>query len=147
MAAQMIAAQIKMQILNIGLNFLGGFGGGGGGFSLGSPDIGGTFGVTPKTAGLNFSSAFSGRALGGQVGAGRPYIVGERGPEMFVPGAQGNIVPNNAMGSTSIVVNVDASGSSVEGEAEQSRQLGKMLGAAVQAELVKQKRPGGLLAT
>ena len=147
MAAQMIAAQIKMQILNIGLNFLGGFGGGGGGFSLGSPDIGGTFGVTPKTAGLNFSSAFSGRALGGQVGAGRPYIVGERGPEMFVPGAQGNIVPNNAMGSTSIVVNVDASGSSVEGEAEQSRQLGKMLGAAVQAELIKQKRPGGLLAT
>ena len=147
MAAQMIAAQIKMQILNIGLNFLGGLGGGGGGFSLGSPDIGGTFGVTPKTAGLNFSSAFSGRALGGQVGAGRPYIVGERGPEMFVPGAQGNIVPNNAMGSTSIVVNVDASGSSVEGEAEQSRQLGKMLGAAVQAELVKQKRPGGLLAT
>ena len=147
MAAQMIAAQIKMQILNIGLNFLGGLGGGGGGFSLGSPDIGGTFGVTPKTAGLNFSSAFSGRALGGQVGAGRPYIVGERGPEMFVPGAQGNIVPNNAMGSTSIVVNVDASGSSVEGEAEQSRQLGKMLGAAVQAELIKQKRPGGLLAT
>ena len=82
----------------------------------------------------------SGRALGGAVGAGRPYMVGERGPELFVPGAQGNIVPNNAMGGSNIVVNVDASGSSVEGDSDQAAQLGKMLGAAVQAELVKQKR-------
>jgi hypothetical protein len=87
------------------------------------------------------------RANGGGVGAGRPYIVGERGPELFVPGAQGNIVPNNAMGGSNIVVNVDASGSSVEGDSQQATQLGKMLGAAVQAELVKQKRPGGLLAS
>ena len=87
------------------------------------------------------------RALGGAVGAGRPYMVGERGPELFVPGAQGNIVPNNAMGGSNIVVNVDASGSSVEGDSDQAAQLGKMLGAAVQAELVKQKRPGGLLAS
>jgi hypothetical protein len=88
-----------------------------------------------------------GKALGGAVGAGRPYMVGERGPELFVPGAQGNIVPNNAMGGSNIVVNVDASGSSVEGDSDQAAQLGKMLGAAVQAELVKQKRPGGLLAS
>ena len=87
------------------------------------------------------------RALGGAVGAGRPYMVGERGPELFVPGAQGNIVPNNAMGGSNIVVNVDASGSSVEGDSDQAAQLGKMLGAAVQAELIKQKRPGGLLAS
>ena len=89
----------------------------------------------------------SGRALGGAVGAGRPYMVGERGPELFVPGAQGNIVPNNAMGSASVTVNVDASGSSVEGNADQASQLGKAIGIAVQAELVKQKRPGGLLAS
>ena len=75
-------------------------------------------------------------------------MVGERGPEMFVPGAQGNIVPNNAMGGgANVTVNVDASGSSVEGDGNQAAQLGKMLGAAVQAELVKQKRPGGLLAS
>jgi len=87
------------------------------------------------------------RALGGAVGAGRPYMVGERGPELFVPGAQGNIVPNNAMGGSNIVVNVDASGSSVEGNADQASQLGKAIGIAVQQELVKQKRPGGLLAS
>jgi hypothetical protein len=88
----------------------------------------------------------SGRALGGAVGAGRPYMVGERGPELFVPGAQGNIVPNNAMGGANVTVNVDASGSSVEGNADQASQLGKAIGAAVQQELIKQKRPGGLLA-
>jgi hypothetical protein len=87
------------------------------------------------------------RALGGPVGAGQPYLVGERGPELFVPGAQGNIVPNNAMGGANVTVNVDASGSSVEGNADQASQLGKAIGIAVQQELVKQKRPGGLLAS
>ena len=100
----------------------------------------------PFNAG-DFTNAFSPRALGGQVGAGRPYMVGERGPELFVPGAQGNIVPNSAMGGSNIVVNVDASGSSVEGDSDRAEQLGNMLAAAVQAELVKQKRPGGLLAS
>ena len=100
----------------------------------------------PFNAG-DFTNAFSGKALGGQVGAGRPYMVGERGPELFVPGAQGNIVPNNAMGSANVTVNVDASGSSVQGDSNQATQLGNVLAAAVQAELVKQKRPGGLLAS
>ena len=87
----------------------------------------------------------AGKALGGAVGAGRPYMVGERGPELFVPGAQGNIVPNNAMGGANVTVNVDASGSSVQGNGPSANQLGKAIGAAVQAELIKQKRPGGLL--
>ncbi len=87
------------------------------------------------------------RANGGPVGAGQSYLVGERGPELFIPGAQGNIVPNNAMGSANVTVNVDASGSSVEGNADQASQLGKAIGIAVQQELVKQKRPGGLLAS
>jgi len=37
------------------------------------------------------------RANGGPVSGGSPYIVGERGPELFVPGASGNIIPNEAM--------------------------------------------------
>ena len=49
-------------------------------------------------------------------------------------------------GSTNIVVNVDASGSSVEGDQDEGRQLGVVLSAAIQAELINQKRPGGLLA-
>lgn len=46
------------------------------------------------------------RALGGPVMDGVPYLVGERGPELFVPGQSGTIVPNNAMGGGTINVTV-----------------------------------------
>ena len=74
-------------------------------------------------------------------------MVGERGPELFVPGsAQGwTIVPNNALGGANVVVNVDASGTQAQGNQPNAKALGAAIGAAVQAELVKQKRPGGLL--
>jgi len=39
-------------------------------------------------------------AAGGPVAAGSAYMVGERGPELFVPGANGAIVPNGAGGAT-----------------------------------------------
>ena len=90
--------------------------------------------------------SFGGFADGGRPPVGRPSIVGERGPELFVPGASGTIIPNHAMGGANVTVNVDASGSSVEGDGDQAAQLGKAIGIAVQQELVKQKRPGGLLA-
>jgi tape measure domain-containing protein len=88
------------------------------------------------------------RANGGPVSPGTSYMVGERGPELFTPKHGGNIVPNNALGggSTNVVVNVDASGSNVQGDQAQAKQLGVVVSAAVQAELVKQQRPGGLLA-
>ena len=93
---------------------------------------------------INIGSIF--KASGGPVKGGSPYIVGEKGPELFVPNSHGNIVPNNEMGGgANIVVNVDASGSSVEGDADAAQELGGMLAAAIQAELIKEKRPGGLL--
>jgi hypothetical protein len=51
------------------------------------------------------------------------------------------------MGGATVNVAVNASGSSVEGSADQAGQLGKAIGVAVQQELIKQKRPGGLLAS
>jgi hypothetical protein len=39
------------------------------------------------------------KANGGVVGAGNPYMVGERGPELFMPNRGGTIVPNNRLGS------------------------------------------------
>lgn len=86
-------------------------------------------------------------ANGGIAMAGRAHIVGERGPELFVPRRTGTVIPNEAMSGANVTVNVDASGSSVEGNADQASQLGKAIGIAVQQELVKQKRPGGLLAS
>lgn len=52
-----------------------------------------------------FSSSFSGKAIGGSVQSGQPYMVGERGPEMFVPNSQGSIVPNGGSGGGGVVVN------------------------------------------
>ena len=120
--------------------------------------------------GENFGAAASGgqrKGLGGVVGGllgglfkfadgGRPpvgkaSIVGERGPELFVPKVAGTIIPNNKLGggdnTTNIVnVSVDASGSSVAGNSPDAQQLGAVIGAAVQAQLIKEKRSGGLLA-
>ena len=87
------------------------------------------------------------RANGGPVARGGSYLVGERGPEMFSPGVSGMITPNHALGgSTNIVVNVDASGSSVECDEQQGKELGRLISVAIQSELIQQKRPGGLLA-
>jgi phage-related minor tail protein len=84
----------------------------------------------------------------GSVSSGQTYMVGERGPELFVPGRSGTIVANDKMGggSTNVVVNVDAKGSSVEGNEQGANQLGRVISAAVQSELIKQQRPGGILA-
>ena len=47
----------------------------------------------------SFFGGLFGRASGGPVNSGQAYIVGERGPELFVPSGNGNIVPNNQMNS------------------------------------------------
>ena len=131
------------------LGGLGGLFGGGGGISGGL----GSFtrsaaSATPTLTPTQQVSRFTfGKAAGGSVRAGNDYIVGERGPELFNPGVSGTITPNHALGgSTNIVVNVDASGSSVEGDEQGGRELGRMISAAIQSELLTQKRPGGLLA-
>jgi hypothetical protein len=67
-------------------------------------------GLSPEDAlGLAGISTLPARAMGGPVGRGSTYLVGERGPELFTPGTSGSITPNNALGggSTSITVNVN----------------------------------------
>ena len=118
--ARSVFTQIQRSLIQFGVNaFLGGL-----------PGIGGFF-----------------RANGGVVSAGKSYMVGERGAEMFVPNTGGRIVPNSDLGgSTNVVVNVDASGSAVEGDEAQGRELGRLISVAVQSEIIQQQRPGGLLA-
>ena len=104
------------------------------------------FGVNSLLGGIpGFGKFF--RANGGPVSAGKSYVVGERGPELFTPNAGGRITSNENLnaGSTNIAINVEASGSSVEGDEQKGRELGQMLSAAIQSELIKQRRPGGLL--
>jgi phage-related minor tail protein len=67
--------------------------------------LGGAGGVDTGTAGISSTSpvdmssvqGIELRAAGGPVNAGQPYIVGEVGPELFVPPASGSIVPNSAL--------------------------------------------------
>ena len=86
------------------------------------------------------------KAAGGPVKGGGSYLVGEKGPELFTPGVSGMVTPNHKLGgSTNVVVNVDASGSSVQGDDQSATALGELIGAAVQSEIVKQQMDGGLL--
>ena len=82
-------------------------------------------------------------------GAGRLGIMGEAGAEAILPlkrGADGKLgVEAQGGGVGNIVVNVDAKGTTTEGNAPNANMLGKLIGNAVQAELVKQRRPGGIL--
>ena len=75
---------------------------------------GASFGGDVTNLEKNFDSVFKPRAIGGYVGAQQPYLVGEKGPELFIPGGSGTIIPNKnmAMGSGGgVTVNVDARGS------------------------------------
>jgi tape measure domain-containing protein len=126
--------KIANKLLDVATNFalFGTMSGTGGGGGL----LGGFFKPSPTP-----------RAKGGSVSGGTPYLVGERGPELFMPGRSGGIAPTGSFGGgTNVVVNVDATGSNVQGDDQSSKQLGVMLAAAVQKELIKQKRPGGILA-
>jgi len=75
-------------------------------------------------------------------------LMGEAGPEAVMPlkrGSNGKLGVQSSGGVGNIVVNVDASGSSVQGDSAQSQEFGRALAAAIQSEMLKQKRPGGLL--
>lgn len=81
-------------------------------------------------------------------GAGRFGLMGEAGPEAIIPlkrGRDGKLGVAGG-GTTSVTVNVDAQGTQVQGDDNRGQQLGRAVAAAVQQELIKQKRPGGLLA-
>ena len=105
----------------------------------------------------SFGGIFSnlpGLANGGSAQAGRSYLVGERGPEIFTPKRSGVVIPNNQISSGSsggivnnINVNVSAEGMQSNANEDRGKELGVALASAIQSELIKQKRPGGLLAT
>ena len=88
-------------------------------------------------------------AKGGYIGRPTMALMGEAGPEAVLPlrrGRGGRLgVETSGTGVGNVVVNVDASGSSAQGDQPNAKALGQAIGAAVQAELIKQKRPGGLL--
>jgi hypothetical protein len=85
--------------------------------------------ITLNAIGSQFSSMFGGgRAEGGNVSAGTPYLVGERGPELFMPRSNGSIMPNQQAGggntfNISISVAGDADGRKIGNELERELRL------------------------
>ena len=81
------------------------------------------------------------RADGGPVTGGRPYLVGERGPELFTPSASGSITPNHQMGGggggQTINMTIDVSGVT---DRTDKRDLAREIGDMINQEL---RRQGG----
>ena len=90
-------------------------------------------------------------ARGGIANSPQLAMFGEGSkPEAYVPLPDGRRIPvamqGGGGGNTTVNVSVDAKGTQVQGNAGQGEQLGRAISQAVQAELIKQRRPGGLLA-
>ena len=94
------------------------------------------------------------RANGGPVGGGRAYLVGERGPEIFVPGASGQITSNENLnkalgsggGGNSVVINQT---NNFDGNGADNAELARMVAAATKQQVYEvirnESRPGGMM--
>jgi hypothetical protein len=89
------------------------------------------------------------KAMGGSVTAGQPYVVGERGAELFIPGGSGTIIPSNQLGGGGTVVNQTinlSTGVSQTVRAEVMNMLPQIADAAKGA-VIDAKRRGGRFGT
>ena len=96
------------------------------------------------------SSSVPAKAMGGSVSAGKPYMVGERGAELFIPGGSGTIIPSNQVsGGGGTVVNQTinlSTGVSQTVRAEVMNMLPQIADAAKGA-VIDAKRRGGRFGT
>ena len=160
--SKMIAEWLKVEAIKGLTSLLGGLGGmfGGGGGSplsnLNAPQtINNPLGFTAANGGIA-AGGFRAFATGGIVTGPTLGLVGEgRYNEAVIPLPDGKSVPvdlgglSGGMSNAPIMVNVsvDAKGSTVEGDENRANDLGRAISVAVQSELIKQQRPGGLLAS
>ncbi len=160
-----IRSQIMSPLMGMFKGMFGGGGGGGSSFFVPSTPLtnadpsqflGGANAFTNAKGNVFAGNKIVPYAMGGIVNkptlfpmANGMGLMGEAGPESIMPlkrGRDGKLgVIANGGGVGNIVVNVDASGSAVEGDSAQSEQFGRALAAAIQSELIEQQRPGGLL--
>ena len=92
-ANTVIQEMIRIETKQLAANIMTGGRGAGGSSGGGLLGLGGLFGFL---------------ASGGPVSANKPYIVGERGPELFLPNTGGTMVPNSALGSQNVTYNINA---------------------------------------
>ena len=160
---RMIIQQMILRVIMQAIGAIGGGGGGGGLSNLSAPaTINNPLGVLNANGNAFAKNGIVPYAMGGVVGtptlfkfanggAMRTGIMGEAGPEAIIPlkrGRDGKLGVSGGSGTAPVTVNVsvDASGSQVQGNSGQGEALGRAIAQAVQAELIKQRRAGGLLA-
>lgn len=100
---------------------------------------------TVKNLGQDVWSWFDHRAAGGPVNSAQPYIVGENGPELFVPKSSGDIVPNNQMSGSSSTINVTFSGVFAADEMEFRKLAVKVFRSAADAASMKNRPVGAMV--
>lgn len=112
-------AEIARSAIASGIGAIGGGGSGG---------IGGL--LTSVLTGL---AGAPGRATGGPVSAGRAYLVGERGPELFVPTASGRVEASGAGARAPVTINVNVRGGTQNPErlARSGRQVARAVRRAI----------------
>jgi uncharacterized membrane protein YgcG len=121
MANQIQATLLRMAAQNIAESIFGKLTGGGGGFDL----FGSIAGIFKGGGGLFGGGGFGelfGFAAGGPIAGNRPAIVGERGPEIFMPRAAGNIlpfIPKSSEPNQSINISVNVAPSTSRSTADQ----------------------------
>ena len=130
---------------------------GGGARAGGTGGLGGLGGsllraVLPSLGGSLFGgvpvSPFGGLARGGRVAPGRAFLVGEAGPELFVPSTAGEIVPNQRLAAApavSVVQNFDLRGADLAAVAALRRESARIKRELV-AEIAASARRGGAFA-
>lgn len=114
--------QIAAAALRTAIGGIGGMGGGGLGVGL--------------TALVGAAIGLPGRATGGPVAPGRGYVVGERGPELFVPTSSGQVVAPLPQGGRDIRVAItinSATGGETQALARSGRQVARAVCAALEA--------------
>jgi phage-related minor tail protein len=124
-------AEIAQAAIRNGLNSLGGGGSGGG--------SGGTGGLISAAAQvLSTFLGAPGRATGGPVSPGRPYMVGERGPELFVPTASGRVEAHGGGGGggrdVRVSIRIDGGGA---GEPQALARSSRQVARAVKQALMR----------
>ena len=151
MAAQIIAKWIQMTILNTILSIFPGGGNLGNNFNGASSSLGagatGSFNLGPQFSTGNVFGGFL--ASGGPAMANTPYIVGEKGPELFMPGRSGTVIPNDALGGGGGVqvgaINISVQNSGENLSASAQKQIAGQVQSIVLSTLVDQRRSGGVL--
>lgn len=89
------------------------------------------------------------KAMGGSVAAGQPYMVGERGAELFIPGGSGTIIPNNQLGAGGTVVHqtINVSTGVSQTVRAEIMQLMPQIAEGTKAAVLDARRRGGTFAS